>query len=278
MSFSPSNSLGDSALRIGTSRQPKHLLGSLRTHLERLLQICLFALRQLSISLGGKCNLALADPSVTESSAHSWFIFPLKGIMGKSLPWKRDKDQFKAWREGRTGVPFVDANMREMLVRVNDPTCYSPGGIVDILWHTLLNIVNIFFLLWYLMSFWLFFANCNMKKYVYCCNYQFPCTFPLPPPPPLTSPPPHSLRTANCTRNHCRRRSQFTVGNVNILWHTLLNIVNIFFLLWYLMSFWLFFANCNITKYVYCCNYQFPCTFLKSVTANFSPVNCELGL
>lgn len=35
--------------------------------------------------------------------------------MGKSLPWKRDKDQFKAWREGRTGVPFVDANMREML-------------------------------------------------------------------------------------------------------------------------------------------------------------------
>ena len=151
-------------------------------------------------------------------------------------------------------------------------------GNVNILWHTLLNIVNIFFLLWYLMSFWLFFANCNMKKYVYCCNYQFPCTFPLPPPPPLTSPPPHSLRTANCTRNHCRRRSQFTVGNVNILWHTLLNIVNIFFLLWYLMSFWLFFANCNITKYVYCCNYQFPCTFLKSVTANFSPVNCELGL
>jgi len=42
-------------------------------------------------------------------------VFQLEGIMGKSLPWKRDEDQFKAWQEGRTGVPFVDANMRELL-------------------------------------------------------------------------------------------------------------------------------------------------------------------
>ena len=50
----------------------------------------------------------------------TFFVFvPLmvaQGIMGKSLPWKQDKEQFRAWREGRTGVPFVDANMRELLV------------------------------------------------------------------------------------------------------------------------------------------------------------------
>ena len=44
-----------------------------------------------------------------------------QGIMGKSLPWKRDKEMFKAWREGKTGVPFVDANMRELLVRLFIP-------------------------------------------------------------------------------------------------------------------------------------------------------------
>jgi len=42
-------------------------------------------------------------------------VFQLEGIMGKSLPWKQDKDMFKAWCEGKTGVPFVDANMRELL-------------------------------------------------------------------------------------------------------------------------------------------------------------------
>nr|AIE57496.1 CRY-DASH [Platynereis dumerilii] len=36
------------------------------------------------------------------------------GIFGKQIPWKRDENLFKAWKEGRTGVPFVDANMREL--------------------------------------------------------------------------------------------------------------------------------------------------------------------
>jgi len=41
-------------------------------------------------------------------------VFYLSGILNKHLPWSQDMDKFKAWADGRTGVPFVDANMREM--------------------------------------------------------------------------------------------------------------------------------------------------------------------
>ena len=41
-------------------------------------------------------------------------VFYLGGIMDKQLPWSQDKVKFKAWADGRTGVPFVDANMREL--------------------------------------------------------------------------------------------------------------------------------------------------------------------
>jgi len=41
-------------------------------------------------------------------------VFYLSGILNKHQPWSQDMDKFRAWAEGRTGVPFVDANMREM--------------------------------------------------------------------------------------------------------------------------------------------------------------------
>ncbi|XP_074841255.1 cryptochrome DASH-like isoform X2 [Carettochelys insculpta] len=41
-------------------------------------------------------------------------IFLLKGLQDKEVPWKKDPKLFDAWKEGRTGVPFVDANMREL--------------------------------------------------------------------------------------------------------------------------------------------------------------------
>ena len=41
-------------------------------------------------------------------------VFYLSGILNKHLPWSQDMDKFRAWAEGRTGVPFVDANMREL--------------------------------------------------------------------------------------------------------------------------------------------------------------------
>lgn len=34
---------------------------------------------------------------------------------GDSVPWVNDKEQFARWCEGKTGVPIVDAGMREML-------------------------------------------------------------------------------------------------------------------------------------------------------------------
>ena len=36
------------------------------------------------------------------------------GLLGVYKEWSQNKELFDAWREGRTGVPFVDANMREM--------------------------------------------------------------------------------------------------------------------------------------------------------------------
>ncbi|XP_064818036.1 cryptochrome DASH-like [Oncorhynchus masou masou] len=41
-------------------------------------------------------------------------LFDIKGLQDKSIPWKKDMNLFNAWKEGRTGVPFVDANMREL--------------------------------------------------------------------------------------------------------------------------------------------------------------------
>lgn len=41
-------------------------------------------------------------------------IFYEGGIQNKNIRWKQDKQLFRAWKEGKTGVPFVDANMREL--------------------------------------------------------------------------------------------------------------------------------------------------------------------
>ncbi|MPC83988.1 Cryptochrome DASH [Portunus trituberculatus] len=41
-------------------------------------------------------------------------VFYPSGIMGKKIRWKKDHLMFQKWKEGRTGVPFVDANMREL--------------------------------------------------------------------------------------------------------------------------------------------------------------------
>jgi len=42
-------------------------------------------------------------------------VFYLSGIMNKKdQVWSQDMNKFNAWKEGRTGVPFIDANMREL--------------------------------------------------------------------------------------------------------------------------------------------------------------------
>ncbi len=45
---------------------------------------------------------------------HSDLVFQVTGIKKQMDTWRRDKGDFHRWCEGRTGVPFVDANMREL--------------------------------------------------------------------------------------------------------------------------------------------------------------------
>ncbi len=41
-------------------------------------------------------------------------LFYVSGFRDADKPWKHDHGAFTAWMKGETGVPFVDANMREM--------------------------------------------------------------------------------------------------------------------------------------------------------------------
>lgn len=41
-------------------------------------------------------------------------IFWPSGIQGKKRDWRHSETDFKKWAEGNTGIPFIDANMREL--------------------------------------------------------------------------------------------------------------------------------------------------------------------
>jgi len=45
---------------------------------------------------------------------HGADFFGLNGIRDVEKDWQRDREAFERWTEGETGVPFVDANMREL--------------------------------------------------------------------------------------------------------------------------------------------------------------------
>jgi len=45
---------------------------------------------------------------------HGNSIFKRWGIQPDNRHWKQDKELFMTWAEGMTGVPFIDANMREL--------------------------------------------------------------------------------------------------------------------------------------------------------------------
>ena len=45
---------------------------------------------------------------------HGTRIFYESGTSGKKLPWSYDEQLFMRWRDGKTGMPLVDANMREI--------------------------------------------------------------------------------------------------------------------------------------------------------------------
>ena len=41
-------------------------------------------------------------------------LFWPSGIQSKDRDWSNDEDKFEKWAEGKTGIPFIDANMREI--------------------------------------------------------------------------------------------------------------------------------------------------------------------
>ncbi|MGL5941803.1 MAG: DASH family cryptochrome [Waterburya sp.] len=45
---------------------------------------------------------------------HGNQVFKITGLQGVEIPWKEDWERFDLWREGKTGYPLVDANMREI--------------------------------------------------------------------------------------------------------------------------------------------------------------------
>jgi deoxyribodipyrimidine photo-lyase len=45
---------------------------------------------------------------------HGNRIFHLSGLQGVPIPWQEDWQRFALWKEGKTGFPLVDANMREL--------------------------------------------------------------------------------------------------------------------------------------------------------------------
>ena len=45
---------------------------------------------------------------------HGNAIFHEYGTCGDKREWRDDPDLFQRWKDGRTGMPLVDANMREL--------------------------------------------------------------------------------------------------------------------------------------------------------------------
>ncbi|MFN3927208.1 MAG: DASH family cryptochrome [Pseudanabaenaceae cyanobacterium] len=45
---------------------------------------------------------------------HGHKVFRPSGLQGIDIPWRQDWELFDRWREGLTGFPLVDANMREL--------------------------------------------------------------------------------------------------------------------------------------------------------------------
>jgi deoxyribodipyrimidine photo-lyase len=43
-------------------------------------------------------------------------IFQAQGICKKETQWQHDVARFESWRTGNTGVDFIDANMKELLL------------------------------------------------------------------------------------------------------------------------------------------------------------------
>ncbi|WP_436901970.1 DASH family cryptochrome [Halovenus halobia] len=59
-------------------------------------------------------ELAWRDYFQFQFVKHGADFFTPGGIRGVDKEWKQDREQFQRWADGETGLPFVDANMREL--------------------------------------------------------------------------------------------------------------------------------------------------------------------
>jgi deoxyribodipyrimidine photo-lyase len=59
-------------------------------------------------------HLVIRDFFIFSSECHGPELLVPDGPAKKSIAWKRDEELFKAWTQGRTGFPYVDANMRQL--------------------------------------------------------------------------------------------------------------------------------------------------------------------
>ncbi len=60
-------------------------------------------------------ELLWRDFYLCQMMKHGRRSFRLDGPFSKKRSWSFDPDAFEAWKQGRTGVPFVDAGMRELV-------------------------------------------------------------------------------------------------------------------------------------------------------------------
>lgn len=59
-------------------------------------------------------NAWLTPPCRFFTQKHGSSIFFEGGIIGKKQQWNDDEELFLRWRDGKTGMPLIDANMREL--------------------------------------------------------------------------------------------------------------------------------------------------------------------
>merc|ERR1711903_52877 len=64
---------------------------------------------------GVKFELTWRDYFIFYAHKYGSKLFYPYGVKGSSQKWRVDSNALRAWKAGRTGVPLVDANMRELL-------------------------------------------------------------------------------------------------------------------------------------------------------------------
>ena len=58
---------------------------------------------------------------------HGNVMFHEGGTIGKRVTWSSNDDHLRRWKEGQTGLPLVDANMRELAQTGGAAACRGPA-------------------------------------------------------------------------------------------------------------------------------------------------------